>query len=324
MTCNSTITLENLENLQHFGEYLSFSGVLLLVPLLIVKLIVPKFRLFPSRLSTLFVIANLSLNLTILAGLSQDWAQLWIDKLNHSPSTLFCRIQGFLFQFFASAEVLLWLEIAVVMWFVLVKKKSFVELAEHEVKFHAVWIIGAMLMAGIPSFLHPAVPQLGASYCWLTEKDSFAYQICFLHAEMFLALAAGAVFVFKVLRKLSNKVSHDSRLSSAGGENDFVAVIWSYVLRHAMFLLGFSFIFVIIVVFVSNQILEIHGIWCVSLPMAYIHSVAVSGSGIVTFFVLSRVEYFRRAKDECCRNRNVEDEDDEKSDYLLHVGPEEE
>ena len=79
-----------------------------------------------------------------------------------------------------------------------------------------------------------------------------------------------------------------------------------------MFLLGFSFVFVIIVVFVSNQILQMHGIWCVTLLMGYAHSVAVSGSGIVTFFVLSRIEYYKRAKEECwkcCRSESEEEYD---------------
>ena len=55
-----------------------------------------------------------------------------------------------------------------------------------------------------------------------------------------------------------------------------------------------------------------HGIWCVTLLMGYAHSVAVSGSGIVTFFVLSRIEYYKRAKEECwkcCRSESEEEYD---------------
>ena len=77
-------------------------------------------------------------------------------------------------------------------------------------------------------------------------------------------------------------------------------MVRSYVLRHVMFLLGFSFVFVVIVVFVSNQIMEKHNIWCVGLPMAYAHSMAVSGSGMICCFVLSRVEYFLQAREQCC------------------------
>ena len=225
MHCNSTITLDQLVHLQQFGEVLSGIGFLLLIPLLLTKLIVPTFRQFPSRLSTLFVVANVGLNVTILTGYSQNWTQLWIDKLNKKPSPTFCRLQGMAFQFFASAEVLLWLEIAIVMWFVLVKKISFVELSKYEHRFHIAWFSGALLMTGIPSYLHPAVPQLGASYCWLSEDNSFVYQIAFLHTEMLISLVVGSTFVFKVVRKLSMKVSSDS------AEDSFAVVIRSYVLR---------------------------------------------------------------------------------------------
>ena len=126
-TCNRTITFDQAVSLQQFGQGLSVVGTMLLIPLLLIKLIVPKFRAFPSRLSTLFVISNLGLNLTILAGINQDWPSMWLDKQNHVPSTQFCKIQGALFQLFASAEVLLWLEITITMWFVLVSECFFLK-----------------------------------------------------------------------------------------------------------------------------------------------------------------------------------------------------
>ena len=102
--CSKTnISLEDLINLQQFGQILSLIGSCSLVPLLVTKLIVPKFRLFPSRMSTLFVLASLGLNITILTGRSQNWEQLWLGKLNHEAPTQFCIIQGFFFQFFAAA-----------------------------------------------------------------------------------------------------------------------------------------------------------------------------------------------------------------------------
>ena len=52
---------------------------------------------------------------------------MWLDKQNHVPSTQFCKIQGALFQLFASAEVLLWLEITITMWFVLVSECFFLK-----------------------------------------------------------------------------------------------------------------------------------------------------------------------------------------------------
>ena len=58
----------------------------------------------------------------MLAGINQDWPSMWLDKFNGVPSTQFCKIQGALFQLFASAEVLLWLEITITLWFVLVRE----------------------------------------------------------------------------------------------------------------------------------------------------------------------------------------------------------
>lgn len=144
-----------------FPSFSSGIGSVALLPLLLTKLIVPKFRLFPSRLSTLFVLCSLGLNFTILAGHSQDWAQLWRDKLEKKPSTTFCQVQGIFFQFFAAAEILLWFCIALSMYLILVKKKSFEELSAYELRFHLGWFGGALAMTVIPSVLHPAVPQLG-------------------------------------------------------------------------------------------------------------------------------------------------------------------
>ena len=49
--------------------------------------------------------------------------------------------------------------------------------------------------------------------------------------------------------------------------------------------------------------------------MAYLHSVAISGSGVVTSLVLSRVEYFRRAKEVCCGGNNDQSRGEKK--YLM-------
>ena len=123
--CSATnITLEDLLNLQQFGAILSLVGAISLLPLLFTKLIVPKFRQFPSRLSTLFVLCSLGLNITILAGLSQNWTDLWRAFVEGKESTTFCKIQGIFFQFFAAAEILLWLSIAITMYLVLVQKHS--------------------------------------------------------------------------------------------------------------------------------------------------------------------------------------------------------
>lgn len=299
--CSATnITLEDLLNLQQFGAILSLVGAISLLPLLFTKLIVPKFRQFPSRLSTLFVLCSLGLNITILAGLSQNWTDLWRAFVEGKESTTFCKIQGIFFQFFAAAEILLWLSIAITMYLVLVQKHSFEDLKRYETRFHLGWCGGACLMTAIPFSMDPAVPQLGTSYCWLTDKNSFSYQIIFLHSEMFLALGIGSMFVMKVVKKLS-------KVSDSGTE-EFVSMVRSYVLRHVLFLLGFSFVFVVIVVFVSNQIMDEHNIWCVGLPLAYAHSMAVSGSGLICCFVLSRVEYFLQARDQCCGYRGKDSE----------------
>ena len=72
--CNATQpTFDELITLQQFGGYFSCVGVALLIPLLLSKLIVPQFRAFPSRLSTLFVACSLGWNITIVVGLTQDW-----------------------------------------------------------------------------------------------------------------------------------------------------------------------------------------------------------------------------------------------------------
>jgi len=46
--------------------------------------------------------------------------------------------------------------------------------------------------------------------------------------------------------------------------------------------------------------------------MAYFHSVAVSGSGIISFLVLSRIEYYKTARDHislcCCSTNNKNNE----------------
>ena len=249
--CSKTnISLEDLINLQQFGQILSLIGSCSLVPLLVTKLIVPKFRLFPSRMSTLFVLASLGLNITILTGRSQNWEQLWLGKLNHEAPTQFCIIQGFFFQFFAAAIIMLWLCIALCMYFVLVGKKSFEEVQTHETMMHVFWLGGSLLMTGIPSLLHNAVPQLGTSYCWLTDDNYFAYQIAFFHSEMFGSLFVGSILLYKVVRKLA-KVSDL-------GDDDFVSLVRSYVLRNILNVLAFAFVFVVIVVFVINQILDRH------------------------------------------------------------------
>lgn len=112
---------------------------------------------------------------------------------------------------------------------------------------------------------------------------------------MFVALFVGSTFVYRVVQKLY-KVSDT-------GDDDFVSLVRNYVLRHTLFLLGFASVFLILVVFVTNQILELHNVWCVTLPMAYLHSAASSGSAIVASIVLSRVEYFKAARDHCCQRK---------------------
>ena len=143
-------------------------------------------------------------------------------------------------------------------------------------------------MTLIPSLLHPAVPQQGASYCWLTEKDSFVYQLCFLHIEMFGALVIGTIFVTRVLSKLS-KVSDSV-------EDASVLVIRSYVLRHKLFLLAFSFVFVIVVVFVTNQILQLvrkeKNIYFLMIISQYFIDINVNDLLTYDFFFILNIIYF--------------------------------
>ena len=143
-------------------------------------------------------------------------------------------------------------------------------------------------MTLIPSLLHPAVPQQGASYCWLTEKDSFVYQLCFLHIEMFGALVIGTIFVTRVLSKLS-KVSDSV-------EDASVLVIRSYVLRHKLFLLAFSFVFVIVVVFVTNQILQLvrkeKNIYFRMIISQYFIDINVNDLLTYDFFFILNIIYF--------------------------------
>ena len=81
------------------------------------------------------------------------------------------------------------------------------------------------------------------------------------------------------------------QLSGAGSGDDkqsseFARVIRGYVWRHSMFAAGFASVFIAISLFVTNQILANAGVWCVSYPMATMHVVSVSGSGIISFAVL--------------------------------------
>jgi hypothetical protein len=202
--CNATQpTFDELITLQQFGGYFSCVGVALLIPLLLSKLIVPQFRAFPSRLSTLFVACSLGWNITIVVGLTQDWKQLWVAKLEGKPSTTFCKVQGILIQFFISTQILLWLEITMGMYFLIIIKKTFTDISKYESYFHSFWIVGGSLMTFVPTLIWEPVPQLGASYCWLTEDYDYAIQIGFLHCEMGLALIGGSIFISKVLHRLS-------------------------------------------------------------------------------------------------------------------------
>ena len=49
--------------------------------------------------------------------------------------------------------------------------------------------------------------------------------------------------------------------------------------------------------------------------MAYLHSIAISGSGVVTSLVLSRIEYFRRAREVCCGGNDGQSRGEKK--YLM-------
>ena len=303
--CNATEpTFNELIKLQQFGGYISFFGVLLLIPLFISKLMVPRFRQFPSRLSTLFVAASLGWNITIVIGaITQNWKQLWLAKLQKQKSTTFCKIQGILVQFFISIQILLWLEITIGMYLLIIKKKTFHDISKYEKYFHLFWIIGGILMT-IPAFIWEPVPQLGTSYCWLTDDYDFIIQISFLHCEMFLALIFGSFLLSKVLYKLF-KIS--ASVDLVGNEGSTTKqVIQSYVWRHAMFLQAFGVVFFIAALFVTNQIMNRFNLWCMHLPMAYFHSVAVSGSGITSFLVLSRIEYYQTARNHmmCCSKNN--------------------
>jgi hypothetical protein len=212
--CNATEpTFDELITLQQFGGYFSCVGVVLLIPLLLSKLIVPQFRAFPSRLSTLFVSCSLGWNITIVVGLTQDWEQLWVAKLEGRQSTTFCKVQGMLIQFFISTQILLWLEITMGMYLLIIKKKTFTDISKYESYFHSFWIVGGSLMTFVPALIWEPVPQLGASYCWLTEDYDYAIQIGFLHCEMGLALIGGSILISKVLYRLfqiSRSVGDDS------------------------------------------------------------------------------------------------------------------
>ncbi len=363
------ITSADLAFLRDLGFICSTLGVCLCLPLLLLKLCIPKYRQFPSRISTIFVAACTLFHGNVILGFDQDWEQaLYTVKVLGQPPSTFCVWQGVAFQFFASCMVWLWCEVSVVMYLVVVRRLPFEVLARQEKWFHAVWLGLSIVQTVCPALLttYPAEPQLGAPYCWLSDEDNQLYQILFLHAEMLLVLLVGFSLCVAVLRKLgdisgggggggthgaggngrSSGVG-DGRSSSGGagtvgrssvgtnfsnhrasfsytaiddskrrrlgggddvltdddddddeddddhtlrdndeGGSDFVAVIWGYVVRHALFAVAYAVVFVVIALFVANQMLANIDQWCVTYGMALLHVVAVSGTGVLTFAVL--------------------------------------
>ncbi len=269
---------EHLDYLRSLTYSLSTAGICLGAPLVLTKLCIAEERRFPSRLSLFFVLGCLSLNIAILTGWGEDWDDAWTDVYvkKRAPSP-FCMIQGVCFQFLASALMWIWVSISVTMYLVVCCQISFLDIKRYEFRIHVFWVGLSALQTIIPFSLNPAEPQLGAPYCWLTEKNGWVYQIAFFHSEMFLSLVIGLVLIARVLRCYV-EISRVHR-------GTFDTVMHTYVVRHSIFIFFFASVFIALVLFLVNQVLDKRGVWCVRFPMAVSHVCAASGVGIYAFVV---------------------------------------
>ena len=319
---DTPITKSDVDDLRSLGYLLAAFGVAMCLPLLVFKLCVSEYRAFPSRMTTLFVAACAGFHLNVLVGNAfvSDWDRQYYEViiLKQEP-TFFCKVQGVSFQFFACNMIWLWCSVAFVMYLVVVKGHSFEDIRALEWKFHCFWIGMSSVQTLVPSLIakYPAQPQLGAPYCWITDQDDQLIQIFCFTAWMFLSLIIGLVFCVKVVLKLSHLSGSETGTDKHSQE--FIQVIRGYVWRHAMFAAGFSIVFFAIAFFVANQMLANANIWCVSYPMAKLHVISVSGSGIISFLVLGPTRSNRKILfDNCCgaqKSGPSVEENDQQDEY---------
>ena len=221
---------------------LSLSTVLV-VPVILANVCLKKRRNSPSIYSALFLSTSLLFSCTMLATNRRIAALLHyndsVNKMMTHATTPGCWVQGIFVQFSATSMMTTWLIVAYVLNQIVAQRKTMSEGMSY--KWHLAfgwWLIPSLTLTVVPFLFRPPEWQRNLDFCWLNE-DHIWYQLLSFHGWMFVITLLGARNIFPVLRTLRNHWRY-------GEHNNTRSATRDYIVRHTLFIMFFSIVFVLV------------------------------------------------------------------------------